>query len=375
MNRGPRGLLGISLALGLGALGLSSVLSARRFVWTAGAPPAAPQRSSTPPAEPSASVAADASPRPPPNLPPLLDIEATTLSEQRQALLANMKNQLGLGEPELSALEAIFERSRYLGQGNPDVTRHPMTRAECLSIREQASHLAPADPRCGAPNMVPLYEPGRETAEQATACIDQYEFPNIPCEYPVVWVKSSEAVEICRAVGKRICDAHEWEGACAGTVRSPELEYAFGQRRLMQEYLHNKERELVWAYGKDKDHARCATGSRKSPKCYTPSWQLCGTNTYPAGAFPGCVSPLGVYDQHGNAAEHMNLPLRSEELASRGGLGETEMKGSWFIFEQSEAHLDDCRWRALAWHATRIDAQDSHRNYHLGFRCCRDVSR
>ena len=151
------------------------------------------------------------------------------------------------------------------------------------------------------------------------------------------------------------------------------LEYAFGERRLMQEYLHNKEREVLWAYGKTKNHALCATGARKSPKCYTPSWELCGTNTYPAGAFPACASALGVYDLHGNAAEHMNLPLTPAELGSRGGSGETEMKGSWFIFNVEQAHEDDCRWRAPAWHATRIDADDSHRNYHLGFRCCRDV--
>ena len=89
---------------------------------------------------------------------------------------------------------------------------------------------------------------------------------------------------------------------------------------------------MVWAYGPTKDHAQCATGSLKSPTCPDGGYGLCGSNTYPAGAFPECVSPFGVYDQHGNAAEHMNLPLRPEELASRGGLGETEMKGSWFIF-------------------------------------------
>ena len=42
----------------------------------------------------------------------------------------------------------------------------------------------------------------------------------------------------------------------------------------------------------------------------------------------------------------MNLPLAPEELASRGGDGVTEMKGSWFVFATIEAHEDDCRWRA-----------------------------
>src|SRR4029079_19284503 len=90
-------------------------------------------------------------------------------------------------------------------------------------------------------------------------------------------------------------------------------------------------------------------------------------------AFTACVSPFGVYDLHGNVAEHMNLPLGPAELASRGGTGATEMKVSWFIFLRAEAHEDDCRWRAKDWHPSRITDEDSHRNYHLGFRCCKDV--
>jgi hypothetical protein len=49
------------------------------------------------------------------------------------------------------------------------------------------------------------------------------------------------------------------------------------------------------------------------------------------------------------------------------------MKGSWFIFASEAVHPDDCRWRGLAWHAGLIRAADSHRNYHLGFRCCKDI--
>src|SRR5690606_384483 len=93
---------------------------------------------------------------------------------------------------------------------------------------------------------------------------------------------------------------------------------------------------------------------------------------YPAGSFPECVSPTGVYDQHGNAAEHMSLPVYPKELAEGPASGWTEMKGSWFVFSAQEAHPDDCRWRAKNWHTTRIAEPLSHRNYHLGFRCCAD---
>lgn len=224
--------------------------------------------------------------------------------------------------------------------------------------------------------MVAVFDPkAGETAQSARLCVDQYEYPNMACDYPVSWVKSDQAELLCQAQGKRLCDAHEWEGACAGALYPPEKEYTFGKPRLQQEYFHNKDREVLWAYGKEKNHALCGTGVRKSPKCITPTWELCGTNTYPAGSFPECVSSFGVYDQHGNAAEHMNLPLVAEELGSRGGTGDNEMKGSWFVFgtADKDPHEDDCRWRALAWHQGRLMARDAHRNYHLGFRCCKDL--
>jgi hypothetical protein len=303
--------------------------------------------------------------------PKLADLDAPTLEAQRQGMLENMRRALGITASQLAALEAIIERSDWMSQGNPKVTEHPMTRGECHRIRARLERRDRPE-ICGAPFMVPLHLRG-ERPEQARACIDQFEFPNVPCEYPVIWVKADEAVALCEAMGKRICDAHEWEGACAGELRHVEDEYAFGERRLQMEYLHNEDREMIWAYGKDKDHTRCATGSRKSPGCVLPTWEKCGSNTYPAGAFPDCVSAFGVYDLHGNAAEHMNLPLSREQLASVGGYGQTEMKGSWFIFTSWEAHPDDCRWRARNWHGSKIKARGSHRNYHLGFRCCKNV--
>lgn len=363
-----------ALLLALGGLVAFALV---RGLWSPRSGSVAPRPSATERAreapEPSASPSAPPAPSVAPAPPPLLDELPDNVAAQREVLFSNMKSQLGLSDEALAKTREIFARSRWMSQGNPKITQHPMTRAECVAIREQhPPH--PADARCGAPNMVPVFDGAAgERADNAKLCIDQYEYPNVACDYPVIWVKSNEAQWLCQAQGKRLCDAHEWEGACAGALRSPEQDYAFGQRRLMQEYLHNKEREVVWAYGPKKNHALCATGSRKSPKCYAPSWELCGSNTYPAGAFPECVSALGVYDQHGNAAEHMNLPLVADELGSRGGTGENEMKGSWFIFQRFEAHEDDCRWRAPSWHEGKLMADDAHRNYHLSFRCCKDL--
>ncbi len=71
----------------------------------------------------------------------------------------------------------------------------------------------------------------------------------------------------------------------------------------------------------------------------------------------------------------MNLPLAPDQMASRGStsLGVTEMKGSWFIWDKIRAHEEWARWRAPYWHGSRVLSASSHRNYHLGFRCFKDV--
>jgi formylglycine-generating enzyme required for sulfatase activity len=236
---------------------------------------------------------------------------------------------------------------------------------------------------CGAKYMAPLYNPATGKADEAKACIDQFEFPDIPCEYPVVWVRAREAALICEAMGKRICDAHEWEGACAGALLPPDYRFDLAKGVSPNEAVarmraaHNREYgpHKSWAYGDHYEKGVCAASSSKTPGCNGGSWTGCGSNTFPSGSFPGCVSKLDVYDLEGNAAEHMNLPLNESQMASRGSteLGYTEMKGSWFIFDTYYAHPDWCRWRAPFWHGSRVMDAESHHNYHLGFRCCKTI--
>jgi hypothetical protein len=313
---------------------------------------------------------------------------AATLQQQNEELFARMQQEMALSEPEMAAVRAIFARSGVLGQGNPAIAVHPLTPEAC---RQRLA----ADPRrsaeesgfeeiCGAKFMAPLFDPERQSAGQATACIDQYEFPGLPCAYPVVWVRAREAAELCSAVGKRLCDAHEWEGACAGTLREPDYRFdlaagvapAVAVARMRAASNRLEDARKLWSYGPEYRAGICGTGSAKSATCDGGGWQRCGSNTYPAGSFPECRSALGVYDLHGNAAEHMNLPLAPNQMASGGSrqLGVTEMKGSWFIFDRYKAHEDSCRWRAPYWHGSRVMDPASHQNYHLGFRCCRTVA-
>jgi len=311
---------------------------------------------------------------------------AQTLAENNAALLRQLQEVHGLSPEQMERIRAIFARSPVIGQGNPAITRHPLTPQQCeAKLKEQG--VVYANPRferiCGARYMAPLYDPASSRPEEATACIDQFEFPDIPCAYPVIWVKAAEAAELCLAEGKRLCDAHEWEDACQGRAQPPDYRFDLAQgvapevaiERMRAAHNRAHAADKRWSYGPAYQAGICATGSSKSPGCNGGGWMLCGSNTYPAGDFPACHSPLDVYDLNGNAAEHMNLPLNPAQMSSRGSttLGYTEMKGSWFIFDTYRAHEDWCRWRAPFWHGTRVMDPHSHANYHLGFRCCSSV--
>jgi len=311
----------------------------------------------------------------------------TTNAEQNRDLLRRLQAVHGLSPAQMRRIEAIFAGNFAMGQGNPAIVRHPMTPTQCRENLERA-HIDYANPEferiCGGKYMAPLYDPKAATPEQAQACIDQFEFPDIPCEYPVIWVKAREAAELCAAEGKRLCDAHEWEGACQGRLEPPDYRFdlAVGVspnvavERMRAAHNRAYASSKRWSYGAEYQCGVCATGSSKTPGCQGGGWNQCGSNTYPAGSFPACLSPLGVYDLNGNAAEHMNLPLDPSQMSSLGStlLGYTEMKGSWFIFDAYRAHEDWCRWRAPYWHGSRVMDPHSHANYHLGFRCCKTLS-
>lgn len=309
-----------------------------------------------------------------------------SLAEQNEQLFHQLQIVHHLSEAQIQEIRTIFARSGFIGQGNPAISEHPDTPTQCKAKAEQQSvtYENPEFERiCGAKYMAPLYDPRSQRPEDAKACIDQFEYPDIPCAYPVVWVKAREAAKICEAMDKRICDAHEWEGACAGRLEKPDYRFDLAKDATPEAAIarmraaHNRahEADKSWSYGPAYERGICATASHKTPGCPGGGWNLCGSNTYPAGDFPACHSPLSVYDLNGNAAEHMNLPLNEGQMASRGSkeLGYTEMKGSWFIFDTYRAHEDWCRWRAPFWHGTRVMDEHSHANYHLGFRCCKTV--
>jgi hypothetical protein len=306
--------------------------------------------------------------------------------QRNEDLLRELQRVHGLSDESMGRVREVFAGSGFIGQGNPGVTEHPATPEACtLKLRESGvSYEKPESDRiCGARYMAPLYDASREKPQDARACIDRFEFPNIPCAYPVVWVQAREAALLCEAEGKRLCDAHEWEGACAGRLDEPDYRFDLARGRGMGSAVesmraaHNRAHSASksWSYGPAYRTGVCAASSQKTPGCGGGEWARCGSNTFPAGFFPACHSASGVFDLNGNAAEHMSLPLDESQMGSHGSrtLGVTEMKGSWFIFDRYRAHEDWCRWRAPFWHGSRVMDGKSHQNYHLGFRCCKTI--
>ena len=115
---------------------------------------------------------------------PIEDQKApATLAEQRERLFWRMARESGLSDASLARVRAIFDASAVLGQGNPALTYHPMSRRQCEEIRAVASELFAESARCGAKHMVPVHDASAgETEKDASLCIDQFEFPNLPCE-------------------------------------------------------------------------------------------------------------------------------------------------------------------------------------------------
>lgn len=118
-------------------------------------------------------------------------------------------------------------------------------------------------------------------------CIDTFEYPNREGAKPVVMKSWTEAQDVCKAAGKRLCGDTEWTLACEGAGHLP---YPYGMRRdpkacnIDRTLLQVDQRALL-------DPARATAEADRL-------WQ-----GEPSGARPACVSPFGVRDMTGNVDE------------------------------------------------------------------------
>lgn len=198
---------------------------------------------------------------------------AETLAQQNARMFDQLDRVHNLSAREMARIKEIFAASGFAGQGNPAISVHPLTPEQC------AARIPPGGPSsydnaqnrriCGDRYMAPLYDPpATQRPEDAKACIDMFEFPNIPpCTYPVVWIKAREAAQVCAAQGKRLCDAHEWEGgACAGALTEPDYPFGAGSVAAMRNRHNSRYASTkTWAYGPTTNAASVRPTARKAP--------------------------------------------------------------------------------------------------------------
>ena len=60
-----------------------------------------------------------------------------SLQAQNQALFQQLQRVRGLSDTQMSAVRSIFAKSGYIGQGNPAITKHPVTPEACQAKLDQ----------------------------------------------------------------------------------------------------------------------------------------------------------------------------------------------------------------------------------------------
>jgi formylglycine-generating enzyme len=249
---------------------------------------------------------------------------------------------------------------QHINQGNKAISKHTISRRACLQGLKSVVIQTPEQrAACGYDNMVPVHLPGKEPY----FCMDVFEFPNKACELPFVWAPPTYAEKLCQLEGKRLCSQSEWQVSCGGDPdNGPSSKYAYGDHL---------------------DLSVCNT-QKFHPQPCDPSgvdkaFATCATQTEPSGAFPQCRSRFGAFDLHGNVAEIM-------KRRDVDGTVVSQLKGSAFFYsviarepgeppkmsqKGMETYPDHCNFDPR-WHVEPIE-NAWHVNYHLGFRCCKNI--
>ncbi len=148
-------------------------------------------------------------------------------------------------------------------------------------------------------------------------CVDRYEYPNEPKTTPLVGVSYSQAEQLCKKRGKRLCTEEEWEYACnGGGSRS----FPYGDH-----------------FDPDICNTRDGNGRNRS--------------IAPSGKYEKCTSPFGVFDMSGNASEWTSSP----------GEGDNALRGGSFSRPN---------WAARC--AARGNLAPTSQKDDVGLRCCAD---
>ena len=175
-----------------------------------------------------------------------------------------------------------------------------------------------------------------QKTHKKSVCVDKYEAPNKAGEIPVVGVTWYQAMDACKAQGKRLCTASEWTLACEGPERLP---YPYGYTRQPAACPIDKERRIADEKALMDPATRAAEMKRLDQRT-------------PSGSYASCMTPYGVHDMTGSVDEWvMNETGKPYQSASKGG------------------YWGPVRTRCRP---TTVAHFELFSFYQLGYRCCAD---
>jgi len=177
------------------------------------------------------------------------------------------------------------------------------------------------------------------------ACIDRYEAPNEKGKKPLLMQSALDGEAWCAERGKRLCKEVEWNRACMG-----KRGYNFPYGAKWKRGVCNDDK--TWKLPRWK-----AIQSHPSAASKKEAARL--DQSEPAGAREGCVSPDGVHDLTGNAAEWV---VRTEDNDTNY---DHVVKGCYWARCYRPPHTPSCDY--VNWMH-----RGAERSYEMGFRCCKD---
>lgn len=191
-------------------------------------------------------------------------------------------------------------------------------------------------------------ERGKEVALSPYAALDDvsgYRAVSRPGVVPQGYVSGAQAESACRASGKRLCTAREWETGCGGAKGT---QFPYGPERVA--HVCNDDVRRVHPVLEAARHA----GVRQE-RLWSDGMNLSAINQLPdslalTGSREGCVSSEGLFDMVGNLHEW----VADADGTFRGG-----------YYMDTTRNGDGCSYQTTAHDFTYHD-------YSTGFRCCLD---
>jgi formylglycine-generating enzyme required for sulfatase activity len=174
-------------------------------------------------------------------------------------------------------------------------------------------------------------------------CIDRYEAPNQKGAKPLMMQTADDAETYCKQKGKSLCNEDQWVRACGGPKH---WNYPYGisyKRGVCNDDKANR----VAHWGK----------LQKWPAQISKDEAIRLDQSEPSGTRPACVTPEGVADMTGNAAEWVKRTQKNPTNYSH------VVKGCFWGQCYRKPHGPACDYVNYA-------HPKGFRSYEFGFRCC-----